>query len=312
MLQTNRNYGYACINMGFSTLPKSKRITTNRSMIKRTFTERGISYASELALLNLKDLNKILVWNKQNNINFYRISSDIIPWASEYDITDLPHFEQIAYQAEKAGNFARENGMRLTSHPGPFNKLASPKERVFQLTKNDLSVHGDLFDLIGLERSPYAKLNIHVGAAYGDKPFALDNFCRNFERLPESVKTRLTVENDDKTSLYSTQELYDGIYKRIGIPIVFDYHHHRLHNGGLTEQEALELAISTWPKDITPVVHYAESRCDEYQDYKIKPQAHSDRVIHEFSDYGHKLDVMIEAKHKEVALLEYRKLHHGA
>ena len=312
MLQTNRNYGYACINMGFSTLPKSKRITTNRSMIKRTFTERGISYASELALLNLKDLNKILVWNKQNNINFYRISSDIIPWASEYDITDLPHFEQIAYQAEKAGNFARENGMRLTSHPGPFNKLASPKERVFQLTKNDLSVHGDLFDLIGLERSPYAKLNIHVGAAYGDKPFALDNFCRNFERLPESVKTRLTVENDDKKSLYSTQELYDGIYKRIGIPIVFDYHHHRLHNGGLTEQEALELAISTWPKDITPVVHYAESRCDEYQDYKIKPQAHSDRVIHEFSDYGHKLDVMIEAKHKEVALLEYRKLHHGA
>ena len=312
MLQTNRNYGYACINMGFSTLPKSKRITTNRSMIRRTFDERGIPYASELALLNLKDLNKILVWNKQNNINFYRISSDIIPWASEYDITDLPHFEQIAYQAEKAGNFARENGMRLTSHPGPFNKLASPKERVFQLTKNDLSVHGDLFDLIGLERSPYAKLNIHVGAAYGDKPFALDNFCRNFERLPESVKTRLTVENDDKTSLYSTQELYDGIYKRIGIPIVFDYHHHRLHNGGLTEQEALELAISTWPKDITPVVHYAESRCDEYQDYKIKPQAHSDRVIHEFSDYGHKLDVMIEAKHKEVALLEYRKLHHGA
>ena len=312
MLQTDRNYGYACINMGFSTLPKSKRITTNRSMIKRTFDERGISYASELALLNLKDLNKILVWNKQNNINFYRISSDIIPWASEYDITDLPHFEQIAYQAEKAGNFARENGMRLTSHPGPFNKLASPKERVFQLTKNDLSVHGDLFDLIGLERSPYAKLNIHVGAAYGDKPAALDNFCRNFERLPESVKTRLTVENDDKTSLYSTQELYDGIYKRIGIPIVFDYHHHRLHNGGLTEQEALELAISTWPKDITPVVHYAESRCDEYQDYKIKPQAHSDRVIHEFSDYGHKLDVMIEAKHKEVALLEYRKLHHGA
>jgi len=312
MLQTNRNYGYACINMGFSTLPKSKRITTNRSMIRRTFDERGVPYASELALLNLKDLNKILVWNKQNNINFYRISSDIIPWASEYDITDLPHFEQIAYQAEKAGNFARENGMRLTSHPGPFNKLASPKERVFQLTKNDLSVHGDLFDLIGLERSPYAKLNIHVGAAYGDKPFALDNFCRNFERLPESVKTRLTVENDDKKSLYSTQELYDGIYKRIGIPIVFDYHHHRLHDGGLTEQEALELAISTWPKDITPVVHYAESRCDEYQDYKIKPQAHSDRVIHEFSDYGHKLDVMIEAKHKEVALLEYRKLHHGA
>ena len=67
------NLGYACINMGFSTLPKSKRITTNRGMIKRTFTERGLPYASELALLNLKDLNKILVWNLENNIHFYRI-----------------------------------------------------------------------------------------------------------------------------------------------------------------------------------------------------------------------------------------------
>jgi UV DNA damage endonuclease len=313
MLQTTeRNYGYACINMGFSTLPKSQRITTNRGMIKRTFMAKGISYASELALLNLKDLNKILAWNLKNDIYFYRLSSDIIPWASEYDIKTLPEYRQIVYQCEKAGNFARKHNMRLTAHPGPFNKLASPKERVFELTKRDLSIHGELFDLIGLPRTPYAKLNIHVGAAYGDKPFALDNFCRNFERLPDSVKGRLTVENDDKESLYSTRELYEGIYKRIGVPIVFDYHHHRLHTGGLTEKEALELAISTWPDDITPVVHYAESRCDEYQNYKIKPQAHSDKVIHPFDDYGHKLDIMIEAKMKEVALLEYRKLHHGA
>ena len=150
-------------------------------------------------------------------------------------------------------------------------------------------------------------MNIHVGAAYGDKPFALDNFCRNFERLPESVRSRLTVENDDKTSLYSTKELYDGVYKRIGIPIVFDYHHHMLHPGGQTEQEALELALSTWG-DIKPVVHYAESRSLEHNNPKIKPQAHSDYVIRPFDDYGHDLDVMIEAKHKELALLQYRDI----
>jgi UV DNA damage endonuclease len=197
--------------------------------------------------------------------------------------------------------------MRLTSHPGPFNKLASPKERVFQLTKTDLSVHADLFDLIGLPRTPYAKLNIHVGAAYGDKPFALDNFCRNFDRLPESVRSRLTVENDDKTSLYSTKELYEGVYKRIGIPIVFDFHHHMLHPDGQTEQEALELALSTWPRSITPVVHYAESRSVEYNNPKIKPQAHSDYINGPINDYGHCVDVMIEAKHKELALLRYRE-----
>lgn len=300
-----RNYGYACINKGFSERPKSKRITTNRTMIKRTFKEKGIGYASELALQNVRDLNKILQWNLENDIYFYRLSSDIIPWASEYEMEELPDYGLILAACKKAGNFAKQHGMRLTSHPGPFNKLASPKERVFQLTYKDLKVHGDLFDMIGLPRTPYAKLNIHVGAAYGDKPFALDNFCRNFERLPENVRTRLTVENDDKTSLYSTKELYDGVYKRIGIPIVFDYHHHMLHPGGQTEQEALETALSTWG-DIKPVVHYAESRSVEYNNPKIKPQAHSDMIRNPFNDYGHDLDVMIEAKHKELALLEYR------
>ena len=300
-----RNYGYACINMGFSNRPKSQRITTNRTMIKRTFHDRGIEYASELALQNMRDLRKILEWNLANDIYFYRLSSDILPWASEYNLSDMPNFGAIHAAALSAGNFAREHGMRITSHPGPFNKLASPKERVFQLTKTDLSVHGDLFDLIGLPQTPYAKLNIHVGAAYGDKPFALDNFCRNFERLPDNVRSRLTVENDDKASLYSTKELYDSVYKRIGIPIVFDYHHHMLHPGGQSEQEALELALSTWG-DVKPVVHYAESRSIEHNNPKIRPQAHSDMIRNPFSDYGHDLDVMIEAKHKELALLEYR------
>ncbi len=301
------NLGYACINKGFSDRPKSQRITTNRTMIKRTFHERGIEYASELALQNLRDLRKILEWNLENNIYFYRLSSDILPWASEYELSDMPNFGAIHAAALSAGNFARKHNMRLTSHPGPFNKLASPKERVFQLTKTDLSVHADLFDLIGLPRTPYAKLNIHVGAAYGDKPFALDNFCRNFDRLPESVRSRLTVENDDKTSLYSTKELYEGVYKRIGIPIVFDFHHHMLHPDGQTEQEALELALSTWPRSITPVVHYAESRSVEYNNPKIKPQAHSDYINGPINDYGHCVDVMIEAKHKELALLRYRE-----
>ena len=81
-----QNLGYACINMGFSNRPKTKRITTNRSMIRRTFDEKGIAYASELALQNVRDLNTILEWNLANNIYFYRLSSDLFPWASEYEM----------------------------------------------------------------------------------------------------------------------------------------------------------------------------------------------------------------------------------
>jgi UV DNA damage endonuclease len=154
---------------------------------------------------------------------------------------------------------------------------------------------------MGLSRTPYNKLNIHCNGVYGDKESALDRFCKNFERLPESVQSRLTVENDDKESMYSVKELYNGIYKRIGIPIVFDYHHHRFCTGGLSEQEALELAISTWG-DIKPVVHYSESKAEHQLDESIRPQAHSDIINQLPNTYGKEVDVMVEAKNKELAI----------
>ena len=305
---TNYNLGYACINKGFSERPKKQRITTNRSMIKRTFKEKGLPYASELALLNCKDLLTIMKWNKKNNINFFRMSSDLIPWASDYELTQLPDYEAIAEALYEVGLYAAENNIRITTHPGPFNKLTSPKENVVLNTIRDLEIHGEIFDLMCLPRSPYAKINIHVGAAYDDKPMAVGNFCKNFQRLSPAVQTRLTVENDDKPSLYTTKELYDDIFKRINIPVVFDYHHHDLHSGGIEEREALDMALATWPVDIRPVVHYSESRSDEYGDPKIKPQAHSDSYIRPVNTYGLPMDIMLEAKHKEQALFKMRQL----
>lgn len=305
-----KNYGYACINMQLS-YPKdfgsrAEKITTNRSMIKRTFVEKGIEYASSLSLLNVLDLQKILEWNVEHGINFFRLSSNVFPWASEYQLTDLPDYDAILAACQRSGAYAKKHGIRLTSHPGPFNKLASPKERVFQNTKRDLEIHGEFFDMLGLPRNHYAKINIHVGAAYNDKPTALYTFKKNFDRLPDSVKTRLTVENDDRQSLYSAKELYENVYKDTGIPIVFDYHHHGFCTGGLSEKDALEISLSTWGK-IKPVVHYSESRAEEQKDSKIRPHAHSDYVNGPVDDYGHDIDVMIEAKKKELALFRLKE-----
>ena len=297
--------GYACINMGLSEQPKSKRVTTNRTMIKRTFKQHGIAYASELALQNVKDLRTILKWNFDNDIHFYRMSSDMFPWASEYELSDMPDYEQISEELAKAGEFARSVGQRLTTHPGPFNKLTSPKEHVIKNTVRDLEIHGEMMDLLGQPRTPWAKINIHVGATYGDKPFAIANFCRNFEKLSDSVKSRLTVENDDKDSLYSTAELVEEIHSRIGIPVVHDFHHHLFTHRGMSQAEALSMACSTWG-DVIPVVHYSESRAEEYGNPKIKPQAHSDMIRNYIDTYGQEVHIMIEAKHKELALLEYR------
>ena len=310
------NIGYACINMQLSYpqkyggQPKGvKPITTSRSMIKRTFLSKGVDYASELALANAMDLDKIIDWNILNGYNFFRITSGLAPWKSEYEWEDLKDIFRIKTHLRSAGIKAKTHNLRITSHPGPFNVLTSPHPHVVDNCINDLSTHGEVFDMMGLSRTPYNKINIHIGGAYGDKESAMKRFCVNFERLPDSVKSRLTVENDDKASMYSVKDLYEGVYKRIGIPIVFDYHHHKFCTGDLSEQQALEMAISTWPEGITPATHYSESRRDEQKDETIRVQAHSDYVYDKIETYGNEIDVMVEAKHKELAVQKYKELH---
>jgi len=310
------NLGYACINMQLSYPQKYggrekgvPPITTGRSMIKRTFETKGVDYASELTKQNARDLNQIIQWNVINGYKFFRITSGLAPWKSEYDWDDLKDIDEIKGYLSSAGWVANKHKLRITSHPGPFNVLTSPHKHVVENCVNDLTMHGDVFDMIGLSRTPFNKINIHIGGAYGDKPAAMERFCKNFELLPESVRSRLTVENDDKASMYSVKELYNGVYKRIGVPIVFDYHHHKFCDGGLGEQEALELAISTWPEGITPATHYSESRREEQGDDTIRVQAHSDYIYDKINTYGNDIDIMVEAKRKELAVKKYLEIH---
>ena len=307
--------GYACINMQLSYPQKYggkekgvEPITTGRSMIKRTFQTKGLDYASELTLKNVKDLNGIISWNVLNGYDFYRMSSGLAPWKTEYDWEDLKDIDSIRRWFHSAGTMAKTHNVRLTSHPGPYNVLVSPKEEVVENCIKDLTIHGDEFDMMGLSRTPYNKINIHLGGAYGDKEASMKRFVKNFPRLPESVRSRLTLENDDKASMYSVKDLYEGIYKKIGIPIVFDYHHHQFCTGGMSEQEALEMALSTWG-DIKPVTHYSESRRDEQEDETIRVQAHSDYVYNKIEMYGNDFDIMVEAKAKELAVDKYLQLH---
>jgi len=295
--------GYACINMH---LQKTQKVTTNRGMIKRTFKEKGIAYASELAEHNTRNLLPILMWNQKHDIKVFRMTSCLFPWASEYVLEDLPHWEQIQTNLKKVGAYAKHCGIRLSFHPGPFNILTSPKEDVVVNSIKDLEVHGKIMDVIGMPRDRWSKINIHIGATYGDKQSAIDRWCKNYERLPESVKTRITLENDDKASMYSTKDLYQ-VYERLGVPIVFDYHHHKFCTGDQSEKEALKLAASTWG-DVRPCCHYSESKALN-EGLDVKPQAHSDYILQEVQDYGLDIDVVFEAKAKEQAILKYRELY---
>jgi UV DNA damage endonuclease len=279
---------------------QKNKITTNRGMVRKTFDYKGLPYVSELALNNVRDLIEIIKWNYNKGINFYRMSSDMFPWMSEYQFSDLPDYNKIKTLLAGAGTLATKYNQRLTFHPGPFNVLCSPNEDVVQRTINDLNKHSQIMDLMGLSTTPYNKINIHVGGVYGDKSSALSRWVNNFHLLDVNTKSRLTIENDDKSSAYTVRDLM-FIHQQTGIPIVFDYHHHSCHPEGMTHQEALVMAISTWPKDVTPIVHISEPRDDK------NFRAHHDYVVNEVNTYGYDVDIMMEAKAKELAVLEYNK-----
>ena len=295
------NIGYACINMTMG-----KKVTTNRSMVKKTFNAKGLDYVSELALANAKDLIKILEWNRLNGINFFRLSSALVPWGDNIDITQLKDYKEFKFELKKAGDYAKFWNMRINSHPGPFNVLPSPNESVVQKTFADLELHGKIFDLMGLSKTPYNNINIHCNGVYGDKQSAMDRLITNFKRLSPSVRKRLTLENDDKGSMYSVKDLM-YIHKNTGIPIVFDYHHHQFCTGDLSEEAALKLAATTWPKGIRQEVHYSESKALHENNPKEKPQAHSYLINALPNTYELDLDIMVEAKGKELAILPFIK-----
>ena len=294
------NLGYACIN----TALKSGGIFTNRTMRRKTFDAKGLDYVSDLALQNVKDLETHIHWNNEHDIKLFRLSSQIFPWMEEYEWSDLKDWDEISSRMLDIGKLATESGQRLTMHPGPFHCLASPTPKVVERTIKGLDKHAEQFDMMGFEPSNYNKINIHVGGAYGDKKSALKRFCENFELLGDSTKKRLVIENDDSPNEFSVKDLFDGIYQIIGIPITFDYFHHKFNTGGMTEEEALKMAAITWPEGITQCCHYSESRRKEKLDESIRPQAHSDIIYEKIQTYGLEPDIVIEAKLKEQAIFK--------
>jgi len=295
------NLGYACINTSL----QANKITTNRTMRRKTFDNKGLDYVSELALQNVKDLKTYIKWNNEFKVKLFRLSSQIFPWMEEYEWSDLKDWDEIADLMMEIGKIAIESGQRLTMHPGPYHCLASPNPKVVERTVIGLNKHSEQFDMMLFKPSHYNKINIHVGGAYGDKKSTLERFCKNFELLDRNTKKRLVIENDDSPNEFSVKELFDGVYQHIGIPITFDYFHHTFNTGGLTEEQALKMASITWPDGITQCCHYSESRRKEKLDESIRPQAHSDIIYNKINTYGLNPDVVIEAKLKEQAIFKY-------
>jgi UV DNA damage endonuclease len=295
------NIGYCCINNTLNT----QGVTTGRTMRKATFQQKGLAYASELALANAKDLVTIFAWNAKHNINVFRMGSGILPWGTEYKFTDLPDHVEIYNTLQVAGIVAKSSGQRITAHPDHFVKLASANPAVVQNSINDLELHSLVFDLMGFSATPYNAINIHVGMNFSEE--TAQRWVDNYYRLSSNLQSRLVVENDDKENSFSTVQLFTYLHTKLNIPLTFDYFHHQFHPNGLTTQEAAKLAAGTWPDGIAPLFHYSESK-NLNENVQGNPRAHADYVFSRIDDFGLTLDIDLEAKAKELALFKYREL----
>lgn len=294
-------FGYCCINL---TLQQNEGITTNRTARKKTFEQKGIQYISQIVEQNTRDLSRIIEWNNENGIKVFRLSSEMAPWASEYKWEDLPDFNKILDNLVKAGEVAKSGGQRISFHPGPFNCLTSKNEKIVQNCIRDLRIHSDIMDMMGMPENHWAKINIHLGGSYGDRDEAAQTWCKNYEKLPHGIKSRLTVENDDKPNLYSAKMLYDLVYKKVGVPIVFDSHHYECGPQDSSYEEAFEMSFSTWPEGIRPLCHHSNSK-QTHEDPDSLYSAHSNYYHKPFVSCGKSVDVSLECKAKELGLKDY-------
>jgi len=285
--------GYPCINRGIG-------CTTNSTFRLASYSEVRLIQKVEN---NLNCLLKILQYNVQNGFYFFRISSDLIPFASHpvctFDWTG--HFRG---QFRKVGEFIKEHKIRISMHPDQFVLINALKEDVVERSIRELEYHCTMLDAMDLDSA--AKIQIHVGGAYGDKQAAIERFVDRYKSLGPSLRRRLVIENDDR--LFSLKDCL-SVHEKTTVPILFDAFHHHCLNNGETLRQGLELACQTWKKsDGVPMVDFSSQLPGHRQG------AHAKSIdVQLFQDFlnqtkGLDFDIMLEIKDKEKSGLKALKV----
>lgn len=283
--------GYACVIAG------NPELSLKSCTLKNATPQK----LEELTAYNLDILDKILEYNIRNGIQLFRISSDIVPFASKKDVT-FPWKELMKEKLEQIGKKAKENHIRLSMHPGQYTVLNSPDADVVERAVLDLEYHTDFLDLCHMGSD--CKIILHIGGAYGDKTAAKERFVENYKKLPQNIKNRLVIENDDK--IYHVQDVLE-IANQIGTPVIYDVFHHEINppDKNKTVLEWLEMVGRTWQKnDGIPKIHYSQQLSSG------KPGAHSETIyLSKFMSFYHEIqhypvDIMLEVKDKNLSAVK--------
>ena len=266
-----------------------------------TSTFRLASYTSERLVQavgnNLRCLRRILAWNVQHQLLFFRIGSGVVPFGS-HPINTFPWQTHFTTEFRVLGDYIRQHNLRVSFHPDQFVVLNSPDAGIVERSIQELIYQGSMLDLMGLDSTH--KLQIHVGGLYNDRELAISRFISTYQRLPEAVRARLVIENDDR--LFSLQDCL-RVHAAVGIPILFDNFHHECLNHGEPMAEALHLAAATWhpTRDGVMMMDYSSQAPGERKG-KHTPTLEDDLFKGFLRDLnGLDADIMLEIKDKEAS-----------
>jgi UV DNA damage endonuclease len=276
--------GYPCINRGIG-------CTANSTFRLASYSEERLIQKVEN---NLDCLFQILQYNVQNGFYFFRISSDLVPFAS-HPVCTFDWAGHFRGKFRKVGDFIKEHDIRISMHPDQFVLINAIKDDVVERSIKELEYHCTLLDEMGLDRT--AKIQIHVGGVYGDKRSAIARFTDRYKSLRAALRKRLIIENDDR--LYDLKDCI-RVHEETSIPILFDVFHHQCLNKGESLRMGLELAGQTWMKrDGVLMVDYSSQQ----PGHRIGTHAKSIdlELFQEFLNQteGLDFDIMLEIKDKE-------------
>jgi UV DNA damage endonuclease len=277
--------GYPCINWTIG-------CTCGRTFRLKSYSENRLK---ETIKINLDCLQKILQFNSEHDLFFFRITSDLIPFAS-HPINTFNWKSYFTSDFVEIGEFIKKKGLRISMHPDQFTLINSVREDVFERSVKELEYHASITDLMLLDDS--AKIQIHVGGVYDNKQQSIERFVKRFVKLDSFIQRRLVVENDDR--LYNLDDCLE-INKNTGVPVLFDVFHHSINSTGASVNQAIQVSSRTWNKkrDGVPMVDYSSRNINgnfRQHTYSIDIEDFK-KFLLETEPFD--FDVMLEIKDKE-------------
>lgn len=293
--------GYVAISKKLGKKVTSSSTVTFTNYNKIILPSKKLEKLQTVAASNLADLSKIIKYNIENNIHFYRITSALIPLVTHPEVGYWGHREFLKKDFEYVGNLINKFNMRVDTHPDEFNVINSINPKVVENTKINLLRQAEWFEDFKYD---LGKMVIHIGGATNGKEAGLERFITNFATFPKEVKSKIIIENDDKT--YTAQEtLY--LCNKLNLPMVLDIHHHNCNNANDNIYNLIPKIFETWNNEkLPPKIHFSSPKNGQID------RKHADFINpHDFinfleniKSFNTDVDIMLECKEKDLALFK--------